>query len=859
MKEPLTRGEPRYARLWIALLLGGVFALAVGLSAAQAETLPPAPASSDSGTASVDVSAPPIRTHTNVESTRASDSPFWVPCAECHVLHDAPSTNLLRADGASVCANCHDLAGIHGDPATQEAAGMSGAPNDCVSCHPHGTGFMPVVESLVLDLSSSGYDDLDGDGVLSPGDRVHYQIDYANPGPEDMSGVTLHVQTDAPYTATGEEISDAGVLTGSAIEWNLGDLAVGSSGSVSCAVVLQDDATFAAMQSTTTTASSSSSGTDGGTGSTTTATTGLAAPSTTDTLAADDDPVSTTDTTVASGDLVSTTDTTASPDPGPSATDTTGPTTDTTSETVDTTSDSVDPSGPDTTSRTVPSDSGTVAEGAIEVVATATLAVENLPAVSSSVSVWVMAGDAGGTTTSSPTPSDTTSSTEAAPTTETATTTTESTTPSSPAVDTVVVNTAYLAADSRETLSASARVPLMVPGVSAPAPSAALAPDGADAYPAALTLGQESTGYDDLDGSGDVSPGDTVRYRINYANPGAGEVTGVMLRVQLDASHVASLVAVSDGGASDGGAIRWDIGTLASGGEGHVTYDAVVAYQVVRPGWVFPVQGPNDFVDSFGAPRYAGEYHLHAGCDIMCAGGTPLVAVVDGVVASANRVDSGLGGLTVWLRGDDGNSYYYAHLSSIREGIDEGARVVAGQVLGAAGNTGDAGGGPMHLHFEIYVGGGPAVDPYLVLKGLAEISDIPIVDLSVTTTTTTTIGPTTSSTTDTTSQPTDTSTETTASDSGATSTSEAPPTTVPPPSGTTTTTAEASQLDTNTTVLPPSTDTTATTAQPPAASTTTTSDSAAVPMAAGAFVALPGGILLGWVRRRLFPRTKRRR
>jgi murein DD-endopeptidase MepM/ murein hydrolase activator NlpD len=160
----------------------------------------------------------------------------------------------------------------------------------------------------------------------------------------------------------------------------------------------------------------------------------------------------------------------------------------------------------------------------------------------------------------------------------------------------------------------------------------------------------------------------------------------------------------------------------------------------VSANWVCPVQGPHSFTDTFGAPRYAGGYHTHKGTDIMCARDTPIVAVVSGVISRANPFDTGLGGITVWLRGDDGNSYYYAHLSSIQTGIKAGARVTPGQVIGFAGNTGDAAGGPVHLHFEIHPGGGAAIDPYLVLKCAAKISDL------VTTTTTTTTSTTTTTT-----------------------------------------------------------------------------------------------------------------
>jgi murein DD-endopeptidase MepM/ murein hydrolase activator NlpD len=70
-----------------------------------------------------------------------------------------------------------------------------------------------------------------------------------------------------------------------------------------------------------------------------------------------------------------------------------------------------------------------------------------------------------------------------------------------------------------------------------------------------------------------------------------------------------------------------------------------------------------------------------------------------------------LGGNSISLAGDNGNGYFYAHLSSW-EGSSR--HVEAGEVVGYVGHTGDT--TANHLHFEIHPGGGPAVDPYPTVR-----------------------------------------------------------------------------------------------------------------------------------------------
>lgn len=81
--------------------------------------------------------------------------------------------------------------------------------------------------------------------------------------------------------------------------------------------------------------------------------------------------------------------------------------------------------------------------------------------------------------------------------------------------------------------------------------------------------------------------------------------------------------------------------------------------------------------------------------------GTPIYAVDDGTISAGNFGFNTLGGNRLHLVTSN-NEYYYAHLS--RFAVQPGQRVTKGQVLGYVGNTGDASGGPPHLHIASKIG-----------------------------------------------------------------------------------------------------------------------------------------------------------
>lgn len=138
---------------------------------------------------------------------------------------------------------------------------------------------------------------------------------------------------------------------------------------------------------------------------------------------------------------------------------------------------------------------------------------------------------------------------------------------------------------------------------------------------------------------------------------------------------------------------------LLSGGEYTLTIQS-------GPSLAFPVR--NGRAQSFwGAIRDDGRRN-HEGVDIFAPFRTPALAAAPGIVTRVGQ--NKLGGNVVFLK-PEGKDYslYYAHLDE--QLVKEGESVQEGDTLGLIGTTGNARGGPPHLHFGIYTHTG-AVDPY---------------------------------------------------------------------------------------------------------------------------------------------------
>ena len=103
-----------------------------------------------------------------------------------------------------------------------------------------------------------------------------------------------------------------------------------------------------------------------------------------------------------------------------------------------------------------------------------------------------------------------------------------------------------------------------------------------------------------------------------------------------------------------------------------------------------PVDPPRAVYDGFGAPRYAGGYHPHAGNDIIAPEGTAIRATFDGYAQASYNT---LGGNSVNVYGDLGYTYN-AHLRA----PGYSGPVQAGDIIGYVGATGDT--NTPHDHFE---------------------------------------------------------------------------------------------------------------------------------------------------------------
>ena len=123
-------------------------------------------------------------------------------------------------------------------------------------------------------------------------------------------------------------------------------------------------------------------------------------------------------------------------------------------------------------------------------------------------------------------------------------------------------------------------------------------------------------------------------------------------------------------------------------------------------GLLFPIDPrPRcEVYDNFGGYSKSFGSGAHEGLDIGADRGQEVYAVENGTLyRKFDDLSSGAGlGWGLWSTSDV--KYRYFHLDGFADGLAVGDEVVAGQLIGYVGDTGNASPGGWHLHFEVRPG-----------------------------------------------------------------------------------------------------------------------------------------------------------
>lgn len=146
---------------------------------------------------------------------------------------------------------------------------------------------------------------------------------------------------------------------------------------------------------------------------------------------------------------------------------------------------------------------------------------------------------------------------------------------------------------------------------------------------------------------------------------------------------------------------------------------------VTGEGLFFPIDPlPTcEVFDNFGGYSKSFGSGGHQGLDIGADLGQEVYAVESGTLyRQFDDLSSGAGlGWGLWSTTDV--KYRYYHLDGFAEGLSVGDDVVAGQLIGYVGDTGNASAGGWHLHFEVRPG------PHPRYGSAQPVDPVPLLDI----------------------------------------------------------------------------------------------------------------------------------
>jgi murein DD-endopeptidase MepM/ murein hydrolase activator NlpD len=130
---------------------------------------------------------------------------------------------------------------------------------------------------------------------------------------------------------------------------------------------------------------------------------------------------------------------------------------------------------------------------------------------------------------------------------------------------------------------------------------------------------------------------------------------------------------------------------------------------IAKNAWQLPVtHGVYHLTSRFGDCSMLWS-HCHTGLDFAAPSGTPIHAIAAGVVTEVSYAGS-YGNRTIETL-PDGTELWYAH--QLAYTVSVGEHVVAGELIGSVGSTGNTTG--PHVHIEVRPGAGDPVDPYTAM------------------------------------------------------------------------------------------------------------------------------------------------
>jgi len=147
----------------------------------------------------------------------------------------------------------------------------------------------------------------------------------------------------------------------------------------------------------------------------------------------------------------------------------------------------------------------------------------------------------------------------------------------------------------------------------------------------------------------------------------------------------------------------------------------------------FPVLGYTSYRNDFGDPRVG---HTHIGNDIFGKKMQPLLAAVTGTARQVSYPQPSYG-YYISIQDAEGYEYIYIHINNDTSGTDDnkgGGKyayapsverswpVVAGQVIGYMGDSGNAESTSPHLHFEIHDPEDAPINPFFSLQAAKKLS-----------------------------------------------------------------------------------------------------------------------------------------